>query len=415
MVESQQQGELDLGLVWRKMARRWPLVIGLALLGALIAGGITSFMAPLYEARATLIFPAGSPGVGLQSLGLQSTIGSQNMELVEGIVTSREVEDQIVNDLKLDREVVRDNLKIQQIPARRQVVLSFESGSKDTGLKVMNLVLSHLLRLEESIGVNTSEKRLNGYREAYDEKAELVRGIEEEILAFQKSAVTVPSIEDEFTGIGYLKERSDLARELEKINRQITEKRNAAKRLGQAAGDGLPTGLESEQKWRDALLQASIELDQVRAKYQPGTPQVKAAEEKLETTRKNLVSEISKYVESVQGGGDAETSALLAQKVITEWLLGRAEELAKIAPNEASRYRQLLDKLKVEIRARDELKLQSDAEAVRGKVEAKIWQVLDQPYVDDEPVNKKFGMNIGLGLILGGLLGAMITSGSTRQ
>lgn len=415
MVESPQHGELDLGLVWRRMIRRWPLVLGLSLGGAILAGVITAVMTPIYEARATLIFPASSQNMGLQSLGLQNTIGSQNMELVEGIVTSREVEDQIVSSLNIEREKVRENLSVSQLPARRQVILNYRSPSKEVGIQVIDGVLSHLLRVEESIGVNTSEKRLNGYREAFDEKAATVREIEEEILDFQKSARTVPIAEDGFTGMTYLKERSDLKKELEKVERQITERRNAAKRVGQAANSGLPTGLESETKWRDALLQASIELDQVRAKYQTGTPQVKAAEEKLETTRSNLIKEISKYVQSVQEGADAEMSGLLAQKIITQWLLGQAEDLAKIAPQEASTYRRLLDRLKVETQARDELKLQSDAEAVRSKVEAKIWQVLDQPYVDEDPINKKFGMNIGLGLILGGFIGAVITNGSARK
>lgn len=418
MGEHEQPGELDLGQVMRRLKRRWPVVTGLALGGAVLAGVVTMVMPPVFEAKATLIFPSGNSGggaAGLQGLGLQNVIGQESMELVEGIISSRAVEDEIVQTTELNREDVRENMNVAQIPGRRQVVISFQSPSKETGLKVVGEVLSHLDRVEESIGVNTSEKRLNGYRDAYDEKAQTVRAIEEEILKFQKSAKTVPTMEDEFTGMTYLKARSDLQLELAKVNKSIDAQLSAAKRVGQGAANGLPTGLERESKWRDALLEASVAVDQARAKYQAGTPQLRAAEEKLESTRKNLIAEIGKYVTSVQDGADAEMSALFAQKLVVGWQLDRAEELAKIAPVEAGEYRRLLDQLRTESKARDELKFQTDTETIRNKVEAKIWQVLDDPYVEDEPVNKKFVMNIALGLILGGLLGAIVSNGSGKQ
>ncbi len=418
MSEHEQPGELDLGRVVRRLRRRWPVVVGLALGGAVIAGVITMVLPPVYAAKATLIFPAGSSGggaLGLQGLGLQNVVGQQNMELVEGIISSRAVEDEIVNATSLKREDVRENLQILQIPGRRQVVISYTSPSKETGKSVVEEVLSHLSRVEQSIGVNTSEKRLNGYRDAYDEKAATVLELEEKILRFQKTAKTVPTSEDEFTGMTYLKARSDLQTELATVNKSIDAKVSAAKRLGQGAASGLPTGLERESKWRDALLEASVAVDEARAKYQTGTPQLKAAEEKLESTRKNLIGEIGKYVTSVQDGADAEMSSLFAQKLVVGWQLSRAEELARIAPLEAAEYRRLIDKLRVEAKSRDEMKVQTDTETLRNKVEAKIWQVLDDPYIDDEPVNKKFGMNIALGLIVGGLLGAIVSNGSGKK
>jgi uncharacterized protein involved in exopolysaccharide biosynthesis len=418
MGEHEQPGELDLGQVMRRLKRRWPVVTGLALGGAVIAAVITMVMPPVFEAKATLIFPAGTSSggaAGLQGLGLQNVMGQQNMELVEGIISSRAVEDEIVAATELKRDDIRENINVSQIPGRRQVIISYHSPSKATGLKVVTEVLARLAQVEDSIGVNTSGKRLNGYRNAFDEKAQIVKELEEAVLKFQKTAKTVPTSEDEFTGMTYLKARSDLQIELAKVNKSIDAQLSAAKRLGQGAANGLPTGLERESKWRDALLEASVAVDQARAKYQPGTPQLKAAVERLDSTRKNLIEEIGKYVTSVQNGADAQMSALFAQRLVVGWQLERAEELAKVAPIEAGEYRRLLDQLRVEVKARDELKIQTDTEMIRNKVEAKIWQVLDDPYIEENPINKKFGMNIALGLIVGGLLGTIVTSSSGKK
>lgn len=415
MGDDQKPGELDLSQVMGRVTSRWPMVLGLAFGGALVAFVITLALVPVYEAKATLVFPASNSNPVLPNIGLGSVLGSENMELVEGIVTSREVENDVVEQFKIERLVYRENLVVQQVPARRLLTLSYKSPSQDTGKAVIKNVLSHLSRLEESIGINSSERRLMGYREAFDEKTATVKAIEAKILEFQKRAKTVPDSDDQFTGMSYLKNRSDLTRDLAGINKEIETRRQSARKLGVASSQGLPSGLERETKWRDALFEASIAFDQVKQKYQPGTTQYKDAEEKLESTKKNLTAEIGKYVKSVEGGADLVISDLVAKQMVTRWQLDRAEDLARVAPIEAAEYRGLIEKLRVESRARDELQAQADAEVVRNKVEAKIWQVLDEPYVEEEPTNKKFGMNVGLGLVLGGLLGAMVSSRSGRR
>lgn len=415
MGEDAQRGELDLAAVFGRVARRWPLALGMALAGATLGLGITAALTPEYEAKATLIFPNVTPSFGLQSLGLQNAAGSENMELVEGIITSREVEDGLVQSTGLKRRDLRENLRVSQIPGRRLVTISYVSPDKSQGLKVVTESLNRLNHVQESIGVNTSKKRLTGYREAYDEKVRTVREIERQIEEFQRRAATVPTSEDGFTGSDYLKQQQEALLKLQVATRKVEAKRAAAQRVGAAAVGGLPTGLERETKWRDELLKASIELDQMRAKYQPGTAQVKEAEEKLATTKSNLTKEIAQYVKSVESGADLETAELMADQVVAKWEYARAQELARVAPQEAAEYRGLIGRLQQESKARDELKTEADAEAVRNKVEAKIWQVLDEPYVEEEAVNKKFGMNAGLGLVLGGLLGALAANRAAKK
>lgn len=411
VMEHSGSGEIDLGQIGRRLRRGWILVAALCVTGAIGGFAFTAVRKPVYEARAALVFPAGG-GINVgPAIGVQATLGQDNMGLVEGIVMSRDVENLLVEGLNLDREDVRESLVVSQIPIRRQVVLAFRSADKTTGIDALSRVLVHLQKLEEEIGANQSGRRSAQYREAFEQKRELVDELEQKLLDYQKESKTVPTPLDQFTGSAYLMALSEAEMELSKIQKEIEGRKQAARQIGKVAASGLPTGLESETKWRDELLKVSIEVDRAEAKYQPDSSQVKEAREKFESTKRNLVKEISKYVQSVQEGGDQGMVDLFAQELVLKWQLGRAKELAQVAPLEAAEYRRLLGKLELETKARDELQLQADGEEIRGKVETKVWQVLDEPFLEEEPINKKFLMNTGLGFLLGGLLGGVLANG----
>jgi uncharacterized protein involved in exopolysaccharide biosynthesis len=215
--------------------------------------------------------------------------------------------------------------------------------------------------------------------------------------------------------VTYLKNRADLQEDLEANRRRVESRRQAANRVGKAATEGLPTGLERESKLREDLVAAAVALDQARAKYQPGSAQLRDAEERYSATKRNIAGEVQKYVSSVQQGADAEMAELLGEQAVLKWEFERADQLARLAPREAAEYGRLIEQLVLEKKSRDELKAQVGQEEIRVKVEAKIWQVLDEPFVEDEPVNKKFGMNGGLGLILGGLIGSVVANRSGKK
>lgn len=395
--------------------RRWPTVLGFCGAGLAIGLGVTAIQQPIYEAKANIVFPTQSRTPTLGSFGLDSVVGSENMGLVEGIVTSREVENELHDLLKVDREEIRENMVVAQIPARRQVTIAYRSGEKDQAIEAVQLMLANLQQVEEGLGVNTSKKRIEALTTALDERIATVESLEKRILEFQRSSRTVPDPKDGFTGVTYLKNRADLQEDLEANRRRVESRRQAANRVGKAATEGLPTGLERESKLREDLVAAAVALDQARAKYQPGSAQLRDAEERYSATKRNIAGEVQKYVSSVQQGADAEMAELLGEQAVLKWEFERADQLARLAPREAAEYGRLIEQLVLEKKSRDELKAQVGQEEIRVKVEAKIWQVLDEPFVEDEPVNKKFGMNGGLGLILGGLIGSVVANRSGKK
>jgi uncharacterized protein involved in exopolysaccharide biosynthesis len=203
--------------------------------------------------------------------------------------------------------------------------------------------------------------------------------------------------------------------ELSSIKEEIAEVQKSASRIGSASSVGLPTGLEEEKVWREKLAEAQVEFDAAKAKYQLGTSQYREAKEKLDDAQKNLRTRITNYVKSVQSGANAETADLLGRKVVLEFQADDLRKKAIAAPEEASRFRELLNKIELERKAYMLIREQFDTEQLKVSTAVPDWVAIDDPYILDKPVNKSLLTNVVIPSFAGGLFGLLVGTRRKRS
>ncbi|MBX3112564.1 MAG: hypothetical protein KF857_11185 [Fimbriimonadaceae bacterium] len=396
------------------LLRSWKLVGSVALGLCLLVGLFTFIVPPLYEARFSVLFPrAQSTGAGtIVQLAINT---SSDVQYLGGVVKSHDMRKLISEKAEVRVKDVENSMDINEMPERRQLEVAFRGYSDKKTLAAVVAVLDRLKQLDQRLLFNVSDRISSDLAKEVEANKTALDQAQARLAEFQKTAKTSPSSTEDFTGSEYLRRAESARIEHEGARRNLQAKITQAAKIGQAMDLNLPTGDSQIADWRKDLLKARYNLDAARARYQPGTQQVKDAEDNLRFTQNSIKQEVQAKVTSVQKGIDESAAALFAAELTTRWLAEDAAERAKVAPEEARRYRSLLSDIRTTNSAYESTLAAFRQEDVRNKVEKLQWSVLDEPYLLEEPVNKKYGLNMLAGLVLGGFIGSVVAVRKGRK
>ncbi len=405
---------LDVSDTFKVLFRSWRLVGAWAFGTAIVVGLITLVVPPIYEARMSVLFPRSQAegGGNLIQLAIDN---SSDVQYLAGVVKSHDMRALVAKKADIKVKDVETAMDIDEMPERRQLELAFRSYKSNVALDTMKAVLDRLTQLDERLLFNVSDRVSRDLAGEVAKAKDALNNAQTKLADFQKVAKTVPGRDQDFTGAEYLSRAQSAEADHILAKKRLDIKLAQAKSVGSTLNLNLPTGDTQLAAWRIELLKARVNYDNAKSHYQPTAQQYKDAQQNLEATQKSIRDELQASVASVEKGIDIETSGLIASELITRWVSEDASEKAKVAPEEARTFRLLLSDLKTKDQTYQDLVSAFEQENVRNKVEKLQWSVLDTPYVVEEPINKRYGLNMAAGVIIGGFIGSLVAVRRRRK
>ncbi|MBA4291728.1 hypothetical protein C0431_02035 [bacterium] len=415
MADEPGRDEIDVAELLSSRFWNWKSALGGAVLFGVVGLGVHFIAPPKYRAEMTLVFPASAKAELSVLTGAIDGSDVSGISYVAGLLSTRSALEAIGEVAKMKPLDVRKAMTVEADPISRQLRVGFVGDSVDQALASLRRAESFVDTANSQVSTGASANRMVGLIKRMEEKGKEVDDLESQLLDALETSDTVPTKEDEYTGGTYLAQLQRVQFELSSVKEEIAEVQKSASRIGSASSVGLPTGLEEEKVWREKLAEAQVEFDAAKAKYQPGTSQYREAKEKLDDAQKNLRTRITNYVKSVQSGANAETADLLGRKVVLEFQADDLRKKAIAAPEEASRFRELLNKIELERKAYMLIREQFDSEQLKVSTAVPDWVAIDDPYILDKPVNKSLLTNVAIPGFAGGLFGLLVGTRRKRS
>ena len=128
MSSSTSDDVIDLSQFFLVLRRRWALLAGGLLIGAIVAGVYTFVIKPEYEAEAAILIPQSAPDVtgGLSYL-IPGAGKQSDVSFLGGVLKSRQVSEAVSAATGFKRKKVIDLLRIDELGEARQLVVKFKS------------------------------------------------------------------------------------------------------------------------------------------------------------------------------------------------------------------------------------------------------------------------------------------------
>ncbi len=418
---------------------KW-LVGGIA--SAVVLAGVTYTIVsePIWEAEATIVFPSRAPSIlgnaGMaEASGLAATLsgGPTPIKVYKGFLESQRTLDLVAEATGMIRKDVFRARSIVDQSMESSITISAQDKNSDLARKI---VAEHLAALEK-INAEVSDplyaddsKVLGGKLKEQQTK---VLALENAMLKFQQQAVTAPGVapsganKEALTAASPAKWQQlqrDLEIQIQKVNAGIRAIRTQIQQVtGKAAI--MPSNLPPVRRWRDRLVELQYELKIKELTFGPSSPEVLLLKGSVEETNKSLKKELAAYSGAISSGAldptaDPESlSGLVAERFALEAQLDAVKRLAALAPSESMTMARLTRELTTQTAILQQLQAQYELARIQELRNPNRWQVLDEPRVAEEAVNKslaKSGLIAGmLGLILGVLSAMIADSRNSRK
>lgn len=399
--------EVDLRALGRNLLQRWPLPLGLALLGAGLSLLITFLVKPVYQARAALYLPVANQSVRLP--GVVNPAPSDPVSILAGILSSRTAQEGMRQKMELEPKDVSKHLSIEPLPYSSQVVLKFDWHTPNGAKEALEELISGLRKIDAEVGISLITGRLRATENELAKVQERLNKAERDLTEFLAKAKTNPSSASLIEGSVAQAQLRELEVQLAAVNREISARRQ----LGSQAMSGpvtIPRGVPSIDTLQARLAEAQIKLNNARSVFRPGTPEVRHAEDEVEAVRAELAKEINAHNQSIRANVNPALVDLQTKKAVLERQILLVRDQATLAPREALEAQRLTRAMQIEEQNYRNLQQQIAELSLQEQANEVKWTVLDPPEATKEPVNKRYTMNALLFGVLGGLLGLLLAS-----
>ena len=431
---------IELSLLWLKVRSSAKQILLLALVLACIGLLYTFVVPPRWEASAVLFIPdtsgtpissqymsalAGGGSVGGGVAGAAAALGigqkADTLSILQGMLESRTSLNRIARQIGMDRQKVEDILQDKLDKDSGQIKISFQSKEK---AKAIGAVAAAVETLDDMCKMAYSGRAQRMATELSSQLAQARKNLEkteDEILAFQTKMQTSPAPSntgDTMLLSPYAPKLQEAEAALLRTQKELSVARQIAHSIGTKALD-IPIGGAGEgdprnqiDQYRIRYIQLEYDLHVAEISLGPEAPKVVSLRREKAIARKQLESEIAKYVQSVDVGANYGVAMLQAKELIGKWDVRYISALMHTAPKELAKLQQLLREQSI----RTAILVNLRSEYTKAQIDAAIskedplkFVTLDAPgLTDDEPVNKRWGRNSAIGMVLGLLLGCML-------
>ncbi len=402
--------------------------LAFSVVGFTVIAGLTyTIVTPaVWEAKATIVFPVRTPSIlgtgSFEQSGLAASLtgGPTPLKIFGGMIESERAIGYVSDMADLTRRTIKDMRTIQDSPSQNSITVSARHTNKDLAKRVVSLHLDALTKINNSISkplVSDDAVVLKAQVDA--QKKALVKS-ENELLAFQQSAQTAPSIASSGSGrestiVPNAGRWSELLQSLQlqfvTLDTSIKDAQSRIRKMSTSLKD-LPASLPPVEKWRGKLTELQYDLKIKELTLTSESPELVKLRKTIEVTENELHSELAKYTKSALVGmvDTADSSRIptsLTQRVALEAQIAAVRRLAKLAPAESIRLSQLTRDVTTQGAILQQLQAQYQLADLQADRDPNKWEVLDEPRVDEKAVNKSLSKTGILSLLAGSALGTL--------
>ncbi|GBC97316.1 hypothetical protein HRbin16_03138 [bacterium HR16] len=417
------------GTIWQ---RKWTVSVVTAL-SVLIGVLATWLPAPVYEASSTLLFPAGgtSPLAGLaQSFGLSiPSGGAAPLKMYRAVLESDRIRALIAQQAQVSPKLLLQITTIKDDAQASLITVSVRHKDPRLAQRIARLYVSTLATLNRELNLPLVRNQVDFLEKELALRTRQLREAENRLLQFHQRMVReggAPSAGGGATaGISstsplralggtasgldgsYLQQLNSARLQLQQVNEQIATARASAQKLAKSAAN-LPADLPPAAQWRQKLTDLEYELRVAELTYGPDAPNVVKLKRQIELTRRQLRKEIDNYLQAVNMNLDPNLAPLELQRVGLEAQISALQQLAARAPEDTLRLQRLAREVATLNDIVQQLRVNLEQARMEMSRDPNRWEVLEDGTLKEEPVNKRWKLNIALALAGGLLLGTLV-------
>lgn len=385
--------------VWAKKFR----LILWSLMCAAIALAVAYFQKPLYRAHATVVIPAAGQTSGL---GAIASGVSSPLTILNGIVRSEGIRQAVSQDTKIKQGELRTMIDTAEDPQFSQLQIIVIDGKKARAKLVLDSLMRHLTRITADLTLTINQATAKELANALAAKEVEIAKAQDELNQLQARFKTVPSADKPLYINNLQAEVKQLEFELEVAKRRLDTAREAARKLGNSDYT-LPTGDPIRDKYRNQIVELEYQLQIALTRFGPDAPEVQRARREVEVAKRQFRDEMALYINSIDLDVNKEIIQQEAGVAVLEWQLEARRDQLAAAPEEAKSFSRKQRELEALIAAAGKIREEYAAVRLKGDVYPFAWTVLEQPSVQDGPVNKKY-LTVGLLGFVIGLMGTVM-------
>jgi uncharacterized protein involved in exopolysaccharide biosynthesis len=402
-------------------------VAACAVVGATVGIVMTAMRTPEYAARMSVFFPArasvlGSTGLGEGgSLGAAAMLGSSGpspLRIFQAFLESETAVSDIRKAFNFKRKDLLENRALDADPRTNVLTVTFIDPDPKRAQRVLHKHVEELRRINSKVSFNTMEDDLRVIRNRLDQARRKMSETEAKLVAYQRNTISAPTVSTGPTGVSstpasWAQSLIQLQMEQERIDRTLSASKARVQALAKMSSD-VPSELPPIKRLRPKLLDISYELELKRRTLGPQAPEVTRLEAQLRVTQKALTTELQAYMTGVNTNlidpstPEGQIPALLTSRTVNDAQISVLRRLAQAAPTESMQLNRLYSQINLQAGIVQTLTTQYLTASLQAQRDPNRWVILDEPWVDDRPVNKSFGRTALVGAFLGLFVGVAL-------
>jgi len=385
---------------------RYPIMLVGALCG-LAAYIYTKRLTPVWLARVEIAVP--SQGGGLGEVGALLSLSQDSpLQYLRGLFEARATRQELARTAKAKFNRPNANVpEIDKIFAAKamvdtsQLILEVRHENKDFGIGLLNAATTYVKNLDEQTASQVAVKKFNAYEKALNEKTSELQSAQDALQKFTETAKTAPDPLNPFSGGSYKVRLQEIELKLGAVEEAIRTLKSQAQKSARGAAT-IPTDLPGAATWRQQLIDLELQLRIAEKEYSQTSPIVQSIRNKIDAAKKQFAEEVSKSLRSVEQEAYPGLTEPIVEREALIYQRDYLREMAAKAPTETRIMQDLMNAVKTKETVVQELKRQAEISSVEANVNRINWALLGEPYIVDEPVNKRAFQN-GLVAGIGGL------------
>jgi uncharacterized protein involved in exopolysaccharide biosynthesis len=364
----------------------WKKFVLVFVISATIGLLVTVISAPIWSAKCTILIPLPKKSDPTVVPGM--LMGPSQVDILNGAITSKYVLDRAAKKAGMSTKLTEQALSIRMFPKGNRIELQLTHSDKNKALAALGAVLDATQQLNNNSTVLLAARQASALKASVSEKTSSLLALEAQYVEAQKNSKVYVDPNDLRSVAQYQDVLRVKKQELMRVEKQIADYKAKVAEVSSPQAAEIPS-FSPANKWRDRLVELQYSLRIEEISKGPQAPSVVALRKQIEVTQNQLANETKAYLKSVNSEIDPKLSELEAQRSILVGMMPIFEAEAATSPTVALNLQRLSRELQIQRDVLSDLRKDYERAVVDAEVERIGFTILDRPYIEDEPVNKR--------------------------
>lgn len=408
-----------------RLAKRWKSIVAVAFLGAVAACAYTAYRPAEYTGHLSIFFPSKNSVLGSTAL-VETTSpaaaltgsGPSPLRVYESFLLSETAVRSISSANNMRRELLMGKRSIDSDVRASVLAISYSDGDKERGLRVLRSHITELAKINRKVSFDTAADDAAVLRKRLRSAELQLKKSEDELIKFQDSLISAPSITSQQGGTitavpeSWAADLVKLRLEGAKVDAQLSSSKDRIRMLAKLPRD-IPTELPPIKRLGPLLEESEYQLAVKKMTLGPQSPEIIKLEKSISAMKDQMETEIRAYLEGVDGGiidpsvTQGSLPQLLVQKAAVDGQIAGLSRLANVAPEETVKLNRRFRQLALQAGVVQQLTTQVLTVSLQAQRDPNRWVVLDDPWMEEKPSNKSYLRMALSGALVGTILGGI--------